>query len=121
MSVQAPIRSALAESDPAVAALVDEEARRQAETICLIPSENHVSRAVLEALGSVLTDKYSEGYADRRYYEGNAIVDRIELLAIERARAARRSTRAVPTPRCCQPSITVHETSARVGSSGTRA
>src|SRR5919198_1002306 len=86
MSVQAPIRSALAESDPAVAALVDEEARRQAETICLIPSENHVSRAVLEALGSVLTDKYSEGYPGRRYYEGQQVVDRLEPLAIERCR-----------------------------------
>jgi len=74
-------------ADPQVAELVAAEERRQAEHLVLIPSENYASAAVRAANGSVLTDKYSEGYADRRYYEGNAIVDRIELLAVERARA----------------------------------
>jgi glycine hydroxymethyltransferase len=73
-------------ADPQVADLIAAEERRQAEHLVLIPSENYASAAVRAANGSVLTDKYSEGYADRRYYEGNAIVDRIELLAIERAR-----------------------------------
>jgi len=77
---------ALRESDPAVAALVDAEVRRESETICLIPSENHVSRAVLDALGSVFTNKYSEGYSGKRYYEGQQAVDPLEDLAIARAR-----------------------------------
>jgi glycine hydroxymethyltransferase len=84
MGVQ--IDSPLAATDPEVAALVDEEAERQARTLCLIPSENHVAPAVLEALGTVLTNKYSEGYARRRYYEGQQVVDRLEPLAIERAK-----------------------------------
>jgi glycine hydroxymethyltransferase len=74
-------------ADPQVADLVAAEERRQAEHLVLIPSENYASAAVRAANGSVLTDKYSEGYADRRYYEGNAIVDQIELLAIDRARS----------------------------------
>ena len=83
-----PIRSDpdLAELDPQVARLVLDEFERQASTISLIPSENHVSRAVLQAAGSVFTNKYSEGYAGRRYYEGQQIVDRLEPLAIERAK-----------------------------------
>jgi glycine hydroxymethyltransferase len=85
MSVQAPSASVLQAADPQVAQLVAEEAERQAQTLCLIPSENHVSPAVLEALGSVLTNKYSEGYAGRRYYEGQQVVDRLEPLAMERA------------------------------------
>jgi glycine hydroxymethyltransferase len=72
--------------DPEVAALVRDEYDRQAATICLIPSENYVSHAVLEALGSVFTNKYSEGYAGRRYYEGQQVVDRLEPLAVERAK-----------------------------------
>ena len=72
--------------DPEVAALVRDEYDRQAATICLIPSENYVSQAVLEALGSVFTNKYSEGYAGRRYYEGQQVVDRLEPLAVERAK-----------------------------------
>jgi glycine hydroxymethyltransferase len=73
-------------ADPQVADLVAAEERRQTEHLVLIPSENYASAAVRAANGSVLTDKYSEGYADRRYYEGNAIVDQIELLAIDRAK-----------------------------------
>jgi glycine hydroxymethyltransferase len=75
----------LAEADPEVATLVADEVERQSSTICLIPSENYVSRAVLEAMGSVLTNKYSEGYAGRRYYEGQQVVDRLEPLAVARA------------------------------------
>jgi glycine hydroxymethyltransferase len=83
-----PIRSDpdLAELDPQVARLILDEFERQASTVSLIPSENHVSRAVLQAAGSVFTNKYSEGYAGRRYYEGQQIVDRLEPLAIERAK-----------------------------------
>jgi glycine hydroxymethyltransferase len=72
-------------NDPEVARLIEDEIERQSSTICLIPSENHVSPAVLDALGSVLNDKYSEGYAGRRYYEGQQVIDRLEPLAIERA------------------------------------
>ncbi len=74
-------------SDPRVAELIAAEERRQLETLCLIPSENHVSPAVLAASGSVLTNKYSEGYPSRRYYQGNAVIDGVEALAAERARA----------------------------------
>src|SRR5207248_11315337 len=59
---------------------------RQSETISLIPSENYASRPVLTALGSVFTNKYSEGYPGRRYYEGQQLVDRLEPLAVERAK-----------------------------------
>jgi glycine hydroxymethyltransferase len=85
MSVQAPSASVLQAADPQVAQLVRDEVERQAQTLCLIASENHVSPAVLEALGGVLTNKYSEGYAGRRYYEGQQVVDRLEPLAMERA------------------------------------
>src|SRR5690242_8321671 len=74
-------------TDARVAELIAAEQARQHDTLCLIPSENHVSPAVLAATGSVLTNKYSEGYPSRRYYQGNAIVDGVEQLAAERARA----------------------------------
>ena len=77
---------ALGLSDPEVARLVELEFERQSQTLCLIPSENHVSRAVLEAMGTAFTNKYSEGYPGRRYYEGQQVVDLLEPLAIERAR-----------------------------------
>ncbi len=76
----------LKKSDPQLAKLAAAETKRQQETLDLIPSENIVSPAVLEALGSALTNKYSEGYPKKRYYAGNAVVDEIELLAQERAR-----------------------------------
>ena len=76
----------LERSDPEVARLVELEFERQSRTLCLIPSENHVSRAVLEALGSVFANKYSEGYPSRRYYEGQQVIDELEPLAIERAK-----------------------------------
>lgn len=74
-------------ADPRVAELLAAEQARQHDTLCLIPSENHVSPAVLAATGSVLTNKYSEGYPSRRYYQGNAIIDGVEELAAARARA----------------------------------
>jgi glycine hydroxymethyltransferase len=77
----------VASTDPEIAALIESEARRQFEKIRLIPSENYVSVAVLEASGSVLTNKYSEGYPGRRYYEGQQFIDPIEQLAAERAQA----------------------------------
>ncbi len=77
----------LAQADPEIAALVAAEERREFEKIRLIPSENYASRAVLEATGSVFTNKYSEGYAGKRYYEGQQCVDPLEQLAIARAKA----------------------------------
>ncbi|MEX0873961.1 MAG: serine hydroxymethyltransferase [Actinomycetota bacterium] len=77
----------LAAVDPEIAELIGAEAERQAEKIRLIPSENYVSKAVLEATASVLTNKYSEGYPGRRYYEGQQIIDQVETIAIERAKA----------------------------------
>ncbi len=75
----------VAGSDPDIAELIQSEARRQFEKVRLIASENYASVAVLEASGSVLTNKYSEGYPGRRYYEGQQCIDPIERLAIERA------------------------------------
>ena len=69
---------ALRNTDPEVATIVDAENRRQHNKIRLIPSENYVSQAVLEATGSVLTNKYSEGYAGKRYYEGQQQIDRLK-------------------------------------------
>jgi glycine hydroxymethyltransferase len=74
-------------TDPEIAGLIEGEARRQFEKVRLIPSENYVSAAVLEASGTVLTNKYSEGYPGRRYYEGQQFIDPIETIAMERARA----------------------------------
>ena len=75
----------LAESDPEIAEAVSLELKRQREEIELIASENIVSQAVLEAVGSVLTNKYAEGYPGKRYYGGCQYVDIAENLAIERA------------------------------------
>ena len=77
----------LASADPAVFEAIGREFRRQQDQIELIASENIVSRAVLEAQGSVLTNKYAEGYPGRRYYGGCEFVDEVEILAIERAKA----------------------------------
>jgi glycine hydroxymethyltransferase len=86
MSMSIRTEPALTEADPEVATLVAEEVERQSSTICLIPSENYVSHAVLEAMGTVFTNKYSEGYPGRRYYEGQQVVDKLEPVAIERAK-----------------------------------
>ena len=76
----------LAETDPEIADALREEVRRQATGLELIPSENFVSEAVLEAMGSVLTNKYAEGYPGKRYYGGCEFADRAEQLAIDRAK-----------------------------------
>ncbi|HEX4259146.1 MAG TPA: serine hydroxymethyltransferase [Streptosporangiaceae bacterium] len=77
----------VARTDPEIAGLIEAEARREHEKARLIPSENYASVAVLEASGSVLTNKYSEGYPGRRYYEGQQVTDVVETLAIQRAQA----------------------------------
>ncbi len=74
----------LERADPEIAALIRQEEEREHTKLRLIPSENYVSRAVLQATGSVLTNKYSEGYAGKRYYEGQQVVDAVENLAISR-------------------------------------
>ena len=81
------MHASLAATDPEIARLIVEEEARQRDSIRLIASENYVSDAVLAATGSVLTNKYSEGYPGRRYYEGQRLIDQVETLAIERARA----------------------------------
>jgi len=72
--------------DPKIAAFIESEKKRQEETLMMIPSENYASRGVLAALGSVLQNKYAEGYPGRRYYQGQEWVDCVENLAISRAR-----------------------------------
>lgn len=79
-------QSTMDQSDPQVAVIIQEELERQQKGIELIASENFVSPAVLEAMGSVLTNKYAEGYPDKRYYGGCEVVDKAEDLARERAR-----------------------------------
>jgi glycine hydroxymethyltransferase len=77
----------LSAADPTLAALVAKDAQRQRSHIQLIASENFVSYAMMQASGSVLANKYSEGYPGRRYYEGCEVIDEIENLAIDRAKA----------------------------------
>jgi glycine hydroxymethyltransferase len=74
-------------TDPEIAKLIVDEERRERDCIRLIPSENYVSHAVLAATGSVLTNKYSEGYPGKRYYEGQQVIDPLETLAQSRARS----------------------------------
>jgi len=81
-----PSAQPLAESDPELAGIVGRELKRQQDEIELIASENFVSRAVLEAAGTVLTNKYAEGYPGNRYYGGCQFVDEAEILAIARAK-----------------------------------
>ena len=76
----------LAAADPEIERLIEAEGRRESEKIRLIASENYVSQAVMEATGSILTNKYSEGYAGKRYYEGQQFIDPIEQLAVDRAK-----------------------------------
>src|SRR6202451_1631794 len=83
---QPPIPQLDAE-DPEIAGLIHDEARRQHDKFVLIAPQNYVSLAVLEASGTVLTNKYSEGYPGRRYYEGQQLIDPIETIAVERAQA----------------------------------
>ena len=78
--------SALKQYDPQIYELINQEKARQSGSIRLIPSENYVSKAVMEATGSCLTNKYAEGYPGRRYYEGQQVTDLIETLAIDRGK-----------------------------------
>ena len=86
--------------DPEIAHAIDAEAARQANTIELIASENHVSAPVLTALGTVLTDKYAEGYPGRRYYRGCENIDTIEQLCIDRAKKLFGADHANVQPHC---------------------
>ncbi|HLU47345.1 MAG TPA: serine hydroxymethyltransferase [Planctomycetota bacterium] len=81
-----PERPALQRTDPEIHDLIQQEEIRQDLSIRLIPSENYASKAVIEATGTVLTNKYSEGYPGKRYYEGQDFIDKIETIAIERAK-----------------------------------
>ncbi|HEY2748646.1 MAG TPA: serine hydroxymethyltransferase [Polyangia bacterium] len=81
------MHKALAEVDPEIAGLVAKEEERQRQKIRLIPSENYTSAAVLDACGTVLQNKYSEGYPGKRYYEGQQLIDQIEATAIARAKS----------------------------------
>ena len=76
----------LLEQDAEIKRIIDAEAERQKRKIVLIASENYASKAVQEAQGSILTNKYAEGYPGRRYYGGCEFVDQAESLAIERAK-----------------------------------
>lgn len=78
--------SFLSQTDPELVGYIAEEKERQQHELELIASENYVSEAVMEAVGSILTNKYSEGYPSRRYYGGNHVIDKVETLAINRAK-----------------------------------
>src|SRR5262244_878833 len=82
----ARMQRALEDVDPQIAGLLRDEAEREATGLELIPSENLVSEAVLEAMGSVFTNKYAEGYPGKRYYGGCEFADVVEELARERAK-----------------------------------
>ena len=81
-----PINAPLSEIDPEIHAAINNETRRQSFGLELIASENFTSRAVLEATGSVFTNKYAEGYPGKRYYGGCEFVNVVESLAIDRAK-----------------------------------
>jgi len=79
------LNKSLAETDPDLVKLIEQEKARQRNSLVLIASENFTSKAVLEALGSVLSNKYSEGYPGARYYGGNENIDQVELMCQKRA------------------------------------
>src|SRR3989338_9189365 len=89
---------ALLQSDPEIAEAIQKETARQRDSIVLIASENYASQAVLEAQGSVLTNKYAEGYPGRSYYGGCQFVDEAETLAIERLKRLFRAEHANVQP-----------------------
>lgn len=85
----------LKQKDPQIAKLIDLETERQKTSLQMIPSENHCSPAVREALGSILTDKYAEGLPGKRYYGGNQFIDKVETLAIERTKKLFKAPRSL--------------------------
>lgn len=87
MTATPNVEPSLAETDSEIADIIHREEERQGTVLEMIPSENYASRAVIEAVGSVLTNKYAEGYPGARYYQGNDIVDEAENLARDRATA----------------------------------
>ena len=97
LEIHAPA-GALAAFDPQAAAAIAGEEGRLRPSMGLIASENYASNAVREAVGSVLTNKYAEGYPGKRYYAGNRYVDEVETLAIERAQALFRADHANAPP-----------------------
>src|SRR3984957_17720313 len=106
----------LQEVDPEIAEVLTEEGRRQGTGLELIPSENFVSEAVLEAMGSVLTNKYAEGYPGRRYYGGCEFADRAEQLAIDRAKALFRAEHAnVPSHSGTKANLSVYMSAVQPG------
>jgi len=92
------LEKTISEVDPQIAELITAEEKRQRDSIRLIASENYVSGAVLAATGSVLTNKYSEGYPGKRYYEGQKYIDQVEQLCIDRAKALFNVDHANPQP-----------------------
>ncbi len=86
MAYAHPSFSAIESTDPEIAKLIVDEASRESRSVRLIASENYASEAVMAATGSALTNKYSEGYAGKRYYEGQQVIDEVEQLAQQRAR-----------------------------------
>ena len=76
----------LKKTDLQIYNLIKAEEKRQKDVLEMIPSENYTSQAVIEALGTVLTNKYSEGFPKKRYYQGNEVIDQVEMLAQERAK-----------------------------------
>src|SRR6186997_1588015 len=93
-----PPGDALRQTDPEIAAAIECEIRREGDGLELIASENFVSPAVMEAMGSVLTNKYAEGYPGKRYYGGCQFVDEAENLAIQRLRKLFRCDDSSPHP-----------------------
>ena len=84
--VAVDVSGTLRQNDPAIAQAIENEFTRQQEGLEMIPSENYTSKGVLEAMGSILTNKYSEGYPGKRYYGGNEFIDVVENLARNRAK-----------------------------------
>jgi glycine hydroxymethyltransferase len=84
-SAGSALNKSLLETDPELCQLIEQEKARQRNSLVLIASENFTSKAVLDALGSVLSNKYSEGYPGARYYGGNENIDQVELLCQKRA------------------------------------
>lgn len=99
-----------------VFSLIRREEKRQRETLMMIPSENYVSPAVRRALGSVLTNKYAEGYPGKRYYQGNSVIDGVEELAIDRAKRLFKTPHANVQPHSgCEANLAILAAICRVG------